>query len=85
MNQEQFYKEACATAAMARIQADTPELPQCCGTGCAVCVLDYPELFAQTPVDSEMLAMIEAVEQAQLQANMPQANQLLTETDGELQ
>ncbi|HMV85585.1 MAG TPA: hypothetical protein PLD20_22620 [Blastocatellia bacterium] len=43
------------------------ELPPCCGTGCAVCVLDYPELFASCAdqVDPGTLAMLEAIEQAQ--------------------
>ncbi len=43
-------------------------LPPCCGTGCTVCVLDYPELFLSeesTPQDSEMLAMLQAFEAAQ--------------------
>lgn len=48
------------------------DLPPCCGTGCAVCVLDYPELFsscaAAESVDADTLAMLEAIEQAQLQA-----------------
>lgn len=43
------------------------DMPQCCGTGCTVCVLDYPELFS-TPPASETLALLEAVEQAQIQA-----------------
>lgn len=42
--------------------------PQCCGTGCTVCVLDYPEMFRNQKSDSELLAMLEAVEQAQKQA-----------------
>jgi hypothetical protein len=50
-------------------------LPVCCGTGCVVCVLDYPELYESTPSkatpstmqskDSEMMAMLEAFEQAE--------------------
>lgn len=55
------------------------DLPPCCGTGCAVCVLDYPELFSNcassdhinqdgNQVDAETLAMLEAIEQAQAQA-----------------
>lgn len=55
------------------------EMPVCCGTGCAVCVLDYPELFAINQTDSgqtdcNMLALLEAVEQAQAQAGEMIAN-----------
>lgn len=47
----------------------TPDnLPVCCGTGCAVCVLDYPEYFSEQKSESETLAMIEAIEQAERQA-----------------
>lgn len=50
------------------------EMPMCCGTGCTVCVLDYPELFSPNQTDSgqtdcNMLALLEAVEQAQAQAD----------------
>jgi hypothetical protein len=74
MQQEQIYKGVVETVA----QKDSADLPPCCGTGCAVCVLDYPELFSNLPagnqqaddqVDAEMLAMLEAIEQAQLNAN----------------
>ena len=78
MQQEQFYKE---TSALAKGLSETPpDTPQCCGTGCTVCVLDYPELFSNNQADSETLAMLEAIEQAQLQAG-----QLLVETDSESQ
>ncbi|HEY7181304.1 MAG TPA: hypothetical protein VIC84_07790 [Blastocatellia bacterium] len=39
--------------------------PPCCGTGCAVCVLDYWE---PDESESETLAMLDAIEQAQSQA-----------------
>ena len=54
---------------------DSADLPSCCGTGCTVCVLDYPELFSNSQAcnqptdnqaDSDMLKMLEAIEQAQL-------------------
>lgn len=73
-------------------QSEPVEMPQCCGTGCTVCVLDYPELFssgqsggqfgdsADGQFDPETLAMLEAIEQAQLQAS-----QLLAESNGDLQ
>lgn len=53
-----------------RFEAETPV---CCGTGCTVCVLDYPELFSPNQTDSgqtdcNMLALLEVVEQAQAQA-----------------
>jgi hypothetical protein len=50
-------------------------LPACCGTGCAVCVLDYPEYFSKQRSESETLAMLEAVEQAQRRASQMIANQ----------
>ncbi|HEY6402807.1 MAG TPA: hypothetical protein VI479_15425 [Blastocatellia bacterium] len=37
-------------------------MPPCCGTGCAVCVLDYWE---PSESESEAIAMLEAIEQAQ--------------------
>ena len=44
----------------------TPDdLPVCCGTGCVVCVLDYPEYFSKQRSESETLAMLEAFEQAE--------------------
>ena len=89
MQQEQIYKEAVGKAGYTDLAdladlAPSADLPLCCGTGCAVCVLDYPELFSNRPasnqqvdnqVDSEMLAMLEAIEQAQ-----SRANQIITET-----
>jgi hypothetical protein len=36
-------------------------MPPCCGTGCAVCVLDYWE---PSESESETIAMLEAIEQA---------------------
>ncbi|MDX2044378.1 MAG: hypothetical protein SF097_24425 [Acidobacteriota bacterium] len=49
------------------------DLPQCCGTGCTVCVLDYPELFSSGQA-SDTLALLEAVEQAQAQVDKIIAN-----------
>ncbi|MDQ3012985.1 MAG: hypothetical protein M3X11_20035 [Acidobacteriota bacterium] len=80
MQQEQFYKEASTPARASSSPCHAPDLPQCCGTGCAVCVLDYPELFSQSPADAEMLAMLKAVEQAQLQVG-----QSIADASGELQ
>jgi len=51
------------------------DLPTCCGTGCAVCVLDHPEYFSKQKSESETLAMLEAIEQAQWQARRMIANQ----------
>ncbi|MGE0126966.1 MAG: hypothetical protein AB7U82_02585 [Blastocatellales bacterium] len=50
-------------------------LPVCCGTGCAVCVLDYPEYFSEQKFESETLAMLEAIEQAERQAERLIADQ----------
>jgi len=92
MQQEQFYNQASAAAKTATPSQSNlaaahelpSDLPQCCGTGCVVCVLDYPELFSgnQTggQADSETLAMLEAIEQAQLQAD-----RLIAEANGEMQ
>jgi len=41
-----------------------PVLPPCCHSGCTVCVLDYPELFMNQEPEADMLAMLEAIEQA---------------------
>jgi len=81
MQQEKFHKEAnAASGAPVNHQCDFTEAPQCCGTGCAVCVLDYPELFSSTQMDSETLAMLEAIEQAQAQVG-----QLIAGANGDLQ
>jgi len=32
-------------------QPEQGALPPCCGSGCTVCVLDYPELFLRAPED----------------------------------
>ena len=69
MQLEQFSNPS-AGSANSNYEAD---LPQCCGTGCTVCVLDYPELFSNTPA-SETLALLEAVEQAQIRAGEMVAN-----------
>jgi hypothetical protein len=45
------------------VAAGSPPLPPCCNSGCTVCVLDYPELFISD--DAGMLALLEAVEQAE--------------------
>lgn len=50
-------------------------LPICCGAGCAVCVLDYPEYFSEQKSESKTLAMIEAIEQAQRQVERMIASQ----------
>jgi hypothetical protein len=51
------------------------DLPACCGAGCAVCVLDYPEGFSRQNSESETLAMLEAIEEGQWQAQRIIANQ----------
>lgn len=38
------------------------DLPECCGTGCAVCVLDYAEEFSAR--DAHLAGMLEAMEAA---------------------
>jgi hypothetical protein len=53
--------------------------PPCCGTGCAVCVLDYWEPN-ESESESEALAMLDAIEQAQLQAL-----RMIAEQDGDPQ
>ena len=70
MQDEQFYSQPNTAE-----QAATDELPACCGTGCTVCVLDYPELFGGTPDDAETLALLAAIEQAQRQVELLAATQ----------
>lgn len=74
--QELFDKQSNANV---NSDCSSSDLPQCCGTGCTVCVLDYPEMFRTDKPDSEMLAMLEAIEQAQRQAK-----QMIAETEGDL-
>lgn len=79
MQQEQFFNQSCAPASPKFEPRLDVDVPQCCGTGCAVCVLDYPELVSanqteydlldSSQMDSNMLALLEAVEQAQEQAD----------------
>lgn len=60
--------------------AQSTVLPECCNSGCTVCVLDYPELFMQA--DSETLALLEAVEQAEkLAAQMTATESANTESN----
>lgn len=64
-------------------RVERSSMPPCCGTGCAVCVLDYwdPDEF-ETPQssESETLAMLEAIEQAERQAR-----RMIAEQDGDPQ
>ena len=69
MQDEQFYTQPDA--------AD--QSPTCCGTGCTVCVLDYPELFGGTPDDAETLALLAAIEQAQRQVELLDASHSATQ------
>lgn len=64
---EQFQAQRDASHCAER----SSSMPPCCGTGCAVCVLDYwvPDEFKlPQSSESETLEMLEAVEQAQRQA-----------------
>jgi hypothetical protein len=59
-------------------QRTTSSMPPCCGSGCAVCVLDYwvddePGVMTQgeitgDSVGSDMLVLLEAFEEAERQA-----------------
>jgi hypothetical protein len=63
-------------------------MPPCCGTGCAVCVLDYwvddehgmmaQEEITGDSVKSERLILLEAFEEAE-----QQAKQMIAHMDGE--
>jgi hypothetical protein len=53
----------------------SPVSPECCGTGCTVCVLDYPEYFSERDSAVDVLAMLESIEKAQQQAQRIIANQ----------
>jgi hypothetical protein len=69
-------------------QRKPSSMPPCCGTGCAVCVLDYwvddePGVMTQEEitgdsVKSEMLILLEAFEEAERQAK-----QMIGHMDGE--
>ena len=79
MQLERFQAQRDASSGVER----SSSMPPCCGTGCAVCVLDYwePDEF-ETPQSSELetLAMLEAIEQAERQAQ-----QMIAEQDGDPQ
>ena len=79
MQLERFQAQRGASSGVER----SSSMPPCCGTGCAVCVLDYwePDEF-ETPQssESETLAMLEAIEQAQRQAR-----RMIAEQDGDPQ
>jgi hypothetical protein len=67
-------------------QRTPSSMPPCCGSGCAVCVLDYwvddePGVMTQeeitgNSVGSEMLVLLEAFEEAERQAK-----QMIAQTD----
>jgi hypothetical protein len=69
-------------------QRTPSSMPPCCGTGCAVCVLDYwvddehgvmaQEEITGDSVKSEMLVLLEAFEEAERQAK-----QMIGHMDGE--
>ena len=83
-----------------RTRQEALAMPPCCGTGCAVCVLDYwtddelepvrqeecpehnPEKLTESLTavmsESDMLAMLEAIEKAQWQFQLG-----ITQIDGE--
>jgi hypothetical protein len=80
--EESYTDDKCGQIPDAGQAAPDPvaSLPACCGTGCAVCVLDYPEIFldqhsgilaGNLAPDSEMLAMLQAFETAQKDAAGP--------------
>lgn len=80
---EDFHTEQTA----ARDSKRTPSsMPPCCGSGCAVCVLDYwvdnehdvmtQEEITGDSVGSELLVLLEAFEDAERQAK-----QMIAQTD----
>jgi hypothetical protein len=77
MQLERFQAQRNASPGVER----SSSMPPCCGTGCAVCVLDYwePDEF-EIPQnsESETLAMLEAIEQAERQAQ-----RMIAEQDGD--
>ena len=77
---ERFQAQGAASTGVERpssISEPPCGAPPCCGTGCAVCVLDYWE---PDESESEALAMLDAIEQAQ-----SQARQMIAEQDGDSQ
>jgi hypothetical protein len=81
MQLERFQAQRDASSGVER--SSSISMPPCCGTGCAVCVLDYwePDEF-ETPQssESETLLMLEAIEQA-----LRQAQRIIAEQDGDPQ
>jgi hypothetical protein len=97
MQEDQYHEEVSKTGEPRREEST---IPPCCGSGCAVCVLDYwtedeyapvapaqsserkaemsTESFTEGMSESEMLAMLEAIEKAQWQAQL-----VITQLDGE--
>ncbi|MCI0336284.1 MAG: hypothetical protein L0226_01790 [Acidobacteria bacterium] len=90
MQEKELYEQRMITSDSTRASSSTPP---CCGSGCAVCVLDYwvddepglatqeelrAEPWAEESVDPDMQAMLEAFEQAQ-----QQAEQMIAQMDGE--
>jgi hypothetical protein len=70
---ERFQAQGASSTGVER----SSSMPPCCGTGCAVCVLEYWE---PDESESEALAMLDAIEQAQLQAR-----RMIAEQDGDSQ
>ena len=69
---ERFQAQESSLTGAEQSSIEPCSMPPCCGTGCAVCVLDYWE---PSESESEAIAMLEAIEQAQ---------QIIAEQDGEL-
>jgi hypothetical protein len=101
MREDRFNEQRCDQE---RTMREHLSMPPCCGSGCAVCVLDYwtddefepvrqetgnelqsdnsetaeAKSLAEIMTESQMLAMLEAVEKAQWQAQ-----QIIAQLDGE--
>lgn len=65
--QESQYKDHFSSSVQ-----EPASMPVCCGTGCTVCVLDYPEQFLDPrSQDSELMAMLAAFEEAEAAVAKP--------------
>lgn len=65
MRQDSQQIESCSSREGGSRSPEEP-LPVCCGTGCVVCVLDYPELYQDPQTQGpDPLALLEAFEKAE--------------------
>lgn len=75
MQESQYNQHCSAIPAKEPVSMPAPA-PECCGAGCVVCVLDYPDQFLDPQSnDSEMMAMLRAFEEAEAALINPDVRQ----------